>query len=231
MRLKSAHVVPVLALAALAPLALGSGGVLSEWGPLPSYTGAPAIAGKPAESNCTACHLPPEGGGDNLNTPGGAVEILDLPPTYSAGETYRLRVRLSTDSTAAFPGRDWGFQLTAVRASDGEGIGTFILDQPESLAIVSGADSGHPEFASRFYVQHTIIGDRDSLAGPVEWTFSWRAPDTPQDTAFFFCAGNATDKSWSPSGDFIFTARETVLDLTTPVRAVTWGAVKKRYRN
>ena len=57
------------------------------------------------------------------------------------------------------------------------------------------------------------------------------APDTPQDTAFFFCAGNATDKNWSPSGDFIFTARETVLDLTTPVKAVTWGAVKKRYRN
>jgi hypothetical protein len=77
--------------------------------------------------------------------------------------------------------------------------------------------------------QHTILGDRDSLKpGRMDLLV---APDTPQDTAFFFCAGNATDNSWSPSGDFIFTARETVLDLTTPVKPVTWGAVKKRYRN
>jgi hypothetical protein len=64
----------------------------------------------------------------------------------------------------------------------------------------------------------------------VEWTFSWRAPDTPQDTAFFFCAGNAANGSQEPSGDFIYTAADTVLDLTTPVRPVSWGAVKRRYR-
>ena len=82
MRLRIVHIVPALALAAGVSLALG-GGIQSEFGPLPSVTGAPKIRAKPAESNCTECHLPTEG--SNLNTPGGKVEILDLPATYTAG--------------------------------------------------------------------------------------------------------------------------------------------------
>ena len=228
MRLKAPYVVSAVALAAGCSLALG-GGVLSEFGPSPSYTGAPAIRSKPAESNCTLCHFNPEW--NNLNTQGGAVEILDLPATYTAGQSYRIRVRISTDSTAVHPDRDWGFQLTAVRASDGEGCGTFVLDGPDTLQIVSGADGGHPvELASRRYVEHTMLGARNGIASPVEWTFSWQAPATPEDTAFFFCAGNASNGSMDPSGDFIFTAAETVLDITTPVRPVSWGALKRRYR-
>ena len=223
MRLRAAHFACAAMLASAASLALG-GGLLSGYGALPSYTGARAIGGKPAEGNCTLCHSNVEG--SKLDLPGGAVEILDLPATYTAGETYRIRVRLNSDSTTADPGRVWGFQLTAARASDGEGIGTFELDDPDTLTIQSGTD----EFASRFYVQQLIAGIRDSLAGPVEWTFSWRAPDTPQDTAFFFCIGNAADGSQEPSGDFIYTAADTVLDVTTPVRPVSWGAVKRRYR-
>lgn len=223
MRLRAAYAASAAVLASTVSLALG-GGLLSAHGPLPAYTGAPPIGGKPAERSCALCHFDPEG--SELNPPGGAVEILDLPATYTAGETYRLRVRLHSDSTTAYPGRNWGFQLTAARASDGEGIGTFELDDPDTLVIESGAD----DFASRFYVQHTILGVRDSLAGPVEWTFSWRAPDTPQDTAFFFCIGNASDGSQEPSGDFIFTAADTMLDITTPVRPVSWGALKRRYR-
>lgn len=228
MRLRAVYAVPALALAAGFSLAIG-GGALSEHGPLPSYSGAPAIRSKPAELNCTLCHLNFEW--NNLNTPGGAVEILDLPATYTAGQTYRFRVRLSTDSTAAYIGRNWGFQLTAVRASDGEGCGTFILDDADTLQIVSGADGGFPvELASRRYVQHTLLGVRDGIASPVEWAFSWRAPDAPEDTALFFCAANAANGSLDPSGDFIFTAAETVLDLTTPVKPVSWGALKRRYR-
>jgi hypothetical protein len=226
-RLKAVYAVPALVLATGFSLALG-GGVLSEHGPIPSYTGAPDIRSKPAELDCTLCHFNFEW--NNLNTPGGSVEILDLPPTYTAGLTYRLRVRLTTDSTAAYPDRDWGFQLTAVRASDGEGCGTFILDDADTLQIVSGALGDRPELASRSYVEHTILGDRDGIASPVEWTFSWKAPDTPEDTALFFCAGNATNGNLDPTGDFIFTAAETLLDLTTPVKPVSWGALKKRYR-
>jgi hypothetical protein len=193
-------------------------------------TGAPAIRSKPAEFNCTLCHLPDVK--NNLNTPGGSVRILGLPKTYSVGQTYRLHVRLSTDSTAAFANRVWGFEITAVRGADGEGLGTFVLDDTDSLQIVSGAEGEDPgDFGSRSYVEHKYPGTRQGLAGPVDWTFSWKAPDTPADTAYFFCAGNAANGSMDPSGDFIFTTAETVLDVTTPVKPLSWGAVKRRYRD
>jgi hypothetical protein len=223
MRPKSIYAVSAFALVAGVSLALG-GGVLSEYGPLPSSTGAPAVRFKPAEWSCTLCHTSE---GNNLNTPGGKVEILDLPATYTAGQTYRLRVRITSDSTAAFAERNWGFQLTAVRASDGEGCGAFVLDDTDSLQVFLGES---PDLASRHYVEQTVLGNREALASPVEWTFSWKAPDAPEDTAFFFCAGNAANGNLDPTGDFIFTAADTVLDLTTPVRPVSWGEVKRRYR-
>jgi hypothetical protein len=227
-RLKPAYLVSALALVAGVSLAFGAH-ITSEFGPLPSVSGAPAIRSKPAEFNCTLCHLPDVK--DNLNTPGGYVKILDLPKTYTTGQTYRLRVRLWSDSTVADPARKWGFQITAVRARDGEGLGTFVLDDAESLQIVSGANGEDPgDFGTRSYVEHTDLGDRETLAGPAEWTFSWKAPDVPADTAFFFCAGNAANGSDDPSGDFIFTTAETVLDVTTPAKAMTWGAVKRKYR-
>lgn len=223
MRPKLVYAFSVLALLAGVSLALG-GGILSEYGPLPSSTGAPVVRSKPAEWDCTLCHASETG---NLNTPGGRIEILDLPKIYSAGQTYRIRVRITTDSTAAYPDRDWGFQLTAVRASDGEGCGAFLLDDPDSLQVLTGET---PDLASRHYVEQTTLGDRDRIASPVEWTFSWKAPDTPADTALFFCAGNASNGSMDPTGDFVFTTADTVLDITTPVRPVSWGEVKRRYR-
>ncbi len=229
MRLRIVHIGPAGALAAGVSLA-PCGGIQSEFGPLPSVTGAPKIRGKPAESNCTLCHSAKVG--NNLDTPGGSVKILDLPATYTAGQTYRLRVQLSTDSTAAYPDRAWGFELTAVRASDGEGCGTFVLDDSDTLQIVSGADGEHPvELSSRRYVEHKFLGSRSGRSGPVEWTFSWRAPTAPEDSALFYCAGNATNGNMDPSGDFVFTTAETVLDATTPVRTISWGAVKRRYRD
>src|SRR5262245_36114962 len=128
-RIKFTQVVTAVALAVSASLVLGAG-VLSEYGPLPGATGAPALRSKPEEFNCTLCHF--AGATSNFNTTGGAVRILGLPKTYTAGQTYRLGVRLSTDSTAADPSRLWGFEITAVRAADGEGAGTFILDDADS---------------------------------------------------------------------------------------------------
>ena len=229
MRLRVVYIIPVLALAAGVSLALG-GGVLSEHGPIPSVTGAPAIRSKAAELNCTLCHLNFDW--NNLNTPGGSVEILGLPRAYAPGQTYRIHVRISTDSTKVFLDRDWGFELTAVRASDGEGCGTFVLDDPDTLQIVSGASGDRSDLASRWYVQHTANGVRNGISSPVEWTFSWQAPATPQDSALFYCAGNAANGNLDSGGDFVFTAAETVLDsVTTPVRPMSWGAVKRRYRD
>ena len=55
--MRSAYILTGIALCAGVSLAFSSG-VLSQYGPLPSVTGAPAIRSKPAEFNCTLCHLP-----------------------------------------------------------------------------------------------------------------------------------------------------------------------------
>jgi hypothetical protein len=202
---------------------------LSHSGPVASKTGAPAIAGKSAEGLCVNCHQTFDGLGNlrpNLNLPGGGVEILDLPAEYEAGAIYPIRVRLWSDSTVSIPTRKWGFQLTAVRESDGEGGGLFQLPDADTLQFKAGSG----DFASRLYVEHTALGNRDGLVGPIEWTLSWIAPDPPVGTVRFFVAGNAANGNLSPSGDFIYTSSSAVIDHTTPTLRTTWGDLKARYR-
>ena len=178
--------------------------IQSSHGPIPSSTGAPAVGGKPDEWNCTLCHY---AGGDNLNTPGGAVQILNAPAVYTPGQSYALTVRLNSDSTAFSATRLWGFQITAVRASDGTGVGTFVLPDPDSLQILMGEGM----LASRAYVEHTSLGTRSGLGGPVQWTFSWQAPPSAAGTIYFFCSANAADGTGDSGNDYVYTARDTTL--------------------
>jgi hypothetical protein len=71
---------PVLLLGAWIALAAGH----SAHRPDPSLTGAPAIGSTPGEPDCSACHDNPSW--SNVNTPGGAVEILDLPVFAADGK-------------------------------------------------------------------------------------------------------------------------------------------------
>ncbi len=180
-------------------------------GPPASRTGAPAVGGVAAEGVCTACHTT-----FPLNATGATLEILDVPEFYLPGTIYTLRVRM----TSTFPvPRRWGFQLTAVRALDGQGVGTFDITGETGIQIVSGGGV----FASRRYVEHTAIGTFDNSNGPVEWTLRWHAPSTDLGRIFFFAAGNAANSSDSNSGDHIYTQQVTtdvhpLLDApTTPV--------------
>jgi len=176
----------------------------SSHGPIASVTDAPAIAAKPAELVCTLCHFSDT---NNLNVPGGGVHIGGVPIVYAPNQIYAFTVRLKNDSTAYSVARKWGFQITAVRASDGEGAGTFILPDPDTLQIVLGSGA----FASRSYLEHTSIGTRDGLASPVTWHFSWQAPSTKVGKIYFFCAGNSADGSQDPSGDWIFTTSDSTV--------------------
>jgi hypothetical protein len=118
--------------------------------------------------------------------------------------------------------------MTAVRASDGGGCGTFVLGNNDSLQIVPG----EAPFVGRSYVEHTSQGTRTGLDGPVSWTFDWRAPDPLEGPVYFFCAGNAADGTFDPGNDFIYTTADTVPDIVTwtPVAKVSWGSLKARYR-
>jgi hypothetical protein len=213
--MKSALVLVGLLL--LASLALAA--ATSDLGPEPGHTGAPAIGSAPEEVNCgIACHYCLDIGCVTPINQGGQVEILGLPATYTAGQTYPITVRLDSDSTRTIPGRRWGFQITALRASDGDSSGTWLLPYPDTLQIKRGDLA---PYLARVYVEHTYLGTRDSLGGPVTWTFSWRAPDVPEGTVLFYCAAVAANGSYEPASAH---------HLTTPVARNSWGSIKTRYR-
>ena len=166
-------------------------------GPPASRTGAPAVGGVVAEPACTACHS-----SFPLNAAGATLEILDVPEFYLPGTLYTLRVRMT--STFALP-RRWGFQITAVRALDGQGVGTFDIAGLSGIQVVNGSSP----YATRRYVEHTSAGTFDNNSGPVEWTLRWRAPNTDLGRIFFFAAGNAANSNDFNTGDHIYTKRDT----------------------
>ncbi|MGH7731587.1 MAG: choice-of-anchor V domain-containing protein [Candidatus Eiseniibacteriota bacterium] len=188
-------------------------------GPPLSRTGAPAIGGKPAEFLCTVCHNlnPP-------NLPNGKVEILDLPHAYTPGQTYPLRVRLSSTANQIYPGRKWGFQMTAVYqggpdpgiVSGGLGAGTWLLPSaPETDQLIRSTypTSSTHTFKTRVYVSHVSPSSRKGLPSPSVWSFAWVAPPVDSGTVIFVVAGNAAngDSAALGSDDHIYTGRDTVL--------------------
>lgn len=219
--------------AMLAFVSLAAAAVCYHAGPLPSKTGAPSVAGSDPEPNCTECHVTfgETGQIPNLNTPGGAIRIFDLPHSYRPGNTYAVRVQLDSDSTRTLADRRWGFQLTAVAAATGAGAGSFVVPSVDSLQIVAGAP-GDPDnhWPTRTYVEHTADGLHQGEAGPVEWRFLWKAPVSPAGAVLFFAAGNASNSSLDASGDYIYTVSDTVADTTTATANISWGRLKSRYR-
>lgn len=209
------------------PAALLTGASLAlafSSGPPASRTGAPAIGGVVAEGVCTACHTT-----FPLNTPGATVEILDVPQFYVPNTVYALRVRMT--STFASP-RRWGFQITAVRSADGQGVGTFDIAGSTLMQILNGASP----YATRRYVEHTSAGTFANNNGPVEWSFNWQAPASDLGRIMFFAAGNAANNSGTNSGDHIYTTSATTdpdprLDVMPPL-ARNWlaGAYPNPFR-
>lgn len=216
------------ALLCAASLAAASVGYI--WGPPASHTGAFTVAGKPAEPVCGECHMLLDENNEprpNVNLPAGRVELLDVPPSYAAGQTYPIRVRLSCDSTVVYPNRTWGFELTAVRALDGEGTGQFDAQGRTDVQVINSPDPG---FESRSYIEHREAGVHTGASSPVEWTVDWRAPIAGTGKVYFFAAGNAANGADDTVGDYIFTASDSSFDDAVAVRRTSWAALKQRYR-
>lgn len=186
-------------------------------GPPTRRTGAPTIGSIGAESTCQGCH-----GGNTLNS-GGSVEILDAPTLYSTGRTYDIRVRVNSSQTAGSPGRNWGFELTSVRMSDGQGTGTFANVSGQGTVIANGSGS----YATRQYVAQA---SPRTGASPAEWLVRWTAPVTGVGALTFYACGVACDGDGSEDGDWVYTTSFAAQDTTTPTLPVTWGQVKDRYR-
>ena len=186
--------------------------------PPASRTGAPAIGGKPAEGTCADCH------NDFAINTSGSIQLLNAPIQYQPGTTYTLTVRLTSSQTSSETGRAWGFQLTAVRASDGNGAGTFANVTGQGTMIVPGGGT----LASRSYGE-VATSDHQGSPSPVDWQVNWTAPNPGVGQVRFFMAGVAADGAGGNNGDWVYTGLFTTDDVT-PVLPTTWGAIKALYR-
>lgn len=186
--------------------------------PPASRTGAPAVGGKPAESSCLSCH------NDFAINDGGSVQVINAPTHYQPGTAYTLTVRLTSSQTSGDAGRVWGFQLTAVRASDGNGTGTFANVAGQGTMIVAGAGN----FATRSYVE-VGSNSQQGAASPVEWQVQWTAPNPGVGQVRFYACGVAAAGGGGSNGDWVYTGSHTTDDIT-PTLSASWGAVKSNYR-
>lgn len=225
------HIRPLRIAAVLLCFAsLGWAGAKYVWGPEPSHTGAPAVASHPAEELCDECHLLLDENNaplPNTNLACGRLELLDVPAEFYPGHTYTLRLRLACDSTAAWPDRKWGFEVTAVNAIDGEPAGQFDAAARVGQQVVTGFEPG---WEGRSYIEHVEAGTQTGAASPVEWSIDWIAPAGAVDKVYFFAAGVAANGAYDTVGDYVFTTSDSANTIALATRRTSWGALKNRFR-
>ncbi|HEV2860472.1 MAG TPA: PQQ-dependent sugar dehydrogenase, partial [Pyrinomonadaceae bacterium] len=153
-------------------------------GPPAGYTRAP---GEEREA-CAECHVSDGAGASGQLT-------LDIPQTYTPGQTYDITVRHSTaDQTRV----RWGFQLTALDASEEKAGSLQALDATTQVLNNQGP------FPGRQYVEHTSQGTFPGQKNAASWTFRWTAPAEDVGPVTFYAAGNQANGDGNSSGDHIF---------------------------
>jgi hypothetical protein len=156
-------------------------------GPLPRKTGSTRFG----ENSCTQCH------GGTANSGTGKLDLTGVPETYVPGQTYNVKVTLQQTGQSR-----WGFEL-ATRKDDGTQTGTLQIGPDGFTQIIT--DGGVQ------FIEHTSVGTRAGTAnGPVDFNFTWKAPDTNVGEVFFSVAGNAANNNGTNTGDFIYTKEESI---------------------
>lgn len=204
-------------------------------GPPPGHSGADVSPGV-KEPVCTRCHAVPA----SRNTPAGmagSVSIGALPAYYCPDRTYSLTV---TTANADASRRRWGFQLTAIRASNNAQGGTLALTDASHTRLytagvddVAGTSAQAP--AGRRYVEQRrdtpgVDGTFPGQAEGATWGFNWIAPPAGSGTVNFFAAGNAADNrgglgplangTGNNTGDWIYTTSATLGEDPVPPSVV-----------
>ncbi len=183
-RLIVGFVLLALTLYAGATLAFSDGSFISE------KTGAPG------EDNCSTCH-------GNLNSGSGSIEFT-APDGYTPGATYDFSLVVEQSGQ-----RRWGFQLTALDASD-EPAGDFTVSDVARIQETQGSNG-------RVYLTHTPFGtDAGTLNMCTGWSFKWTAPSSNVGDITFYIAGLAANNDDDTEGDFTYTTIK-VLSPATPV--------------
>jgi hypothetical protein len=138
--------------------------------------------GAPGDNSrvCSTCH----GTGINVDLD---LQVLDQDgqavSEYVPGSTYRVRVRLLTNSSDA---RAYGFQMTSIIDNNLDDVETW--NNPTNNAVIARA-------GDREYVEHN--GPSTENTFEVDWT----APSAGLGSVTFYSAGNAVNGNGSTSGD------------------------------
>jgi glucose/arabinose dehydrogenase len=161
-------------------------------GPPAGYARAP---GEEPET-CAECHVNADAGTGQLT--------LEVPQSYVPGQTYVLNVRHANNDLTRVR---WGFQLTALDASD-EKAGTLV-----PLDGFTQVLDGQGPFPSRQYIEHTSQGTFPGQQSGATWSFNWTAPATDVGPITFYVAGNQANGDGNSSGDNIYFTFATALPM------------------
>lgn len=158
-------------------------------GPNPGHTGAPG------ELTCatTGCHT------DTTNSGPGQLSI-QAPGDYEPGQTYTITVRHTTNDSSR---RRWGFQLTALDASNHRAGGLQITSA--TTQILDGGPDG-----TRQYIEHSFTGTFQGQQKGASWSFSWTAPAQDVGPVTLYAAGNQANNDSNNTGDQIYTTRAVI---------------------
>lgn len=180
-------------------------------GPDPSKTGAPAVGGIPAELTCNSsgCHS-----GNSVNDGQATFQLLDVPSSYTPGQTYTIRVSLTRTGLSRF-----GFQLVALD-QNGANVGTLATNDANTQLIA--ADPG--SWAGRNYIEHTRAGTTATAANQSIWAIKWTAPATRGGKITLYAAGNAANNDNGASGDFIYTTSAVIRPEVVTVNGATFSS-------
>lgn len=162
--------------------------------------GGPSIGftNAPGEANCTSCHteFPVDSGTGNIS-------ISGLPANYLPNQEVPVTVTINHDGAVLF-----GFQLTAID-SLGRNVGTYTFAGGPNPQLQT--DSGIIAGNNRTYIEHTEDGVTPTVFDTKSWTFTWKAPAQRAGKVGFYVAGNAANGNGVPSGDHIYTNKNTTL--------------------
>jgi len=151
----------------------------------------PNVTGGFGEQTCHLCHLD-----NDLNAPGGTLEVTGVPATYAAGQTYSIGVTLSRSGM-----RRGGFEIAARFANGkrkGRQAGTWRVTN-DRMQLIPGASD-----RALTFVQHNLAGSRVVSTGTNAWTIDWTAPSPASGPILFNVAANASNNDDSPLGDYIY---------------------------
>jgi len=184
------------------PLAIFIGVAAISTADILSDNGKAGKTGSPGETNCTNCH-----NSYSVNTGGGSITIASsnmINWQYIPGQVYHMSVTVARAGNSLF-----GIGFEALKAVGNTPAGTFTITNASSTTIKNATVNN----VSRPNVVHKLNGGTGT--GSKVFTFDWTAPNTDVGNIIFYAAGDACNNNGGESGDYVYTATQTITPANT----------------